>query len=616
MERVLEVKLLPPVLPRVLVARPQLLASLDEAASRRLTSIVAPAGCGKSTLLAAWASQQRCAWYTLTPEDCDMGALFRGLATALRARVPGIVAGLATATTPDLAPGPSSRDEDTARAQACATLLASLLDEHLASHLVLVLDDLHEVDPSSAPARLVEALCRQAPHRLHVVLSSRTDPPFPVGRLRAQGQLLEITGTALAFTPDETASLLSGVAGGPVSPGTAARLHQVTRGWPAAVRLAAEAVPAAWPVPDDSAVDDETVVRHAGSRVFAILAEEVFHRAEPEVTDLIGLVAPLDRFTAALCEDALGLFGAGRTLAALEGRGLFLIAHGGTPGWYSLHPLVREFARQHIRVDVTRRRAALVAAAAWLETNGAPREALGGLVEAADGEGIARLLTRHGPALLATGAADDVLRHVSTLDPGLRSPALDQLEGEARHARGDWEGALVCFGRLAFPGDPLPAGAAWRMGLIHHLRGELDTALALYERGQVGPGHDRDRSLVLAWAAAARWLRGDLDAATKLAEEAFALADGCGDHRALAAAHTALAMLAALAGDRRANDAHYLRALDHAERAGDALQLIRIRTNRGSRCLEEGYTPTPSSSSTPRSAWPTWPGSRPSGRSP
>ena len=46
-------------------------------------------------------------------------------------------------------------------------------------------------------------------------------------------------------------------------------------------------------------------------------------------------------------------------------------------------------------------------------------------------------------------------------------------------------------------------------------------------------------------------------------------------------------MLAALEGDRGGNDAHYLRALDYAQQAGDVLQLVRVRTNRGSRHVEE-----------------------------
>jgi DNA-binding SARP family transcriptional activator/tetratricopeptide (TPR) repeat protein len=587
-EQVLEVKLLPPGFPQVLVARPRLEALLVEAGTRRLTSIVAPAGFGKSTLLAIWANRQRCAWYTLTPEDRDVGTLFRGIATALGLRVPGIRSGLAAASALDLGPGPTSGVDESSRAQASAAVLASLLDEHLSTELFLVLDDVHEIEPASGSARLVEALCRQAPHRTHLVFASRAEPPFPIGRLRAQGQLLELSGTTLSFAEDETASLLSGVAGRPVAPVSAARLHEATGGWPAAVRLAAEALPT--PPSDGAATadDDDGALRRAGGRVFAVLAEEVFQRADPAVTELVAVVAPLERFTAALCEDALGYPGAGRTLAELEQRGLFLVPHGGPQGWYSLQPLVREYAREHLAGDATRRHDALLAAATWLEANGTPREALRCLAEAGDGAGIARVLTRHGTVLLATGAADDVIRHAASLAPELRSPVLDQLEGEAHHARGDWAGALECFGRLAAPGDPLPAGAAWRMGLIHHQRGDLDAALALYERGAVGPGDDRDRALLLAWSAAARWLRGDLDSCRKLGDDAFALAHACGDDRALAAAHTALAMVAALDGDRRANDAHYLRALDHAERAGDALQLIRIRTNRGSRCFEEG----------------------------
>ena len=49
-----------------------------------------------------------------------------------------------------------------------------------------------------------------------------------------------------------------------------------------------------------------------------------------------------------------------------------------------------------------------------------------------------------------------------------------------------------------------------------------------------------------------------------------------------------MAMLAALDGDRRGNDAHYLLAFRAAEEASDVLQVVRIRTNRGSHFMEEG----------------------------
>ena len=93
----------------------------------------------------------------------------------------------------------------------------------------------------------------------------------------------------------------------------------------------------------------------------------------------------------------------------------------------------------------------------------------------------------------------------------------------------------------------------------------------------------------MCWTATAHWLRGDADRCRALAADAMVRARRSGDDRALAAAHTVQALVAAHDGDRLANDTHYLRALDHAERAGDALQIIRIRLNRGSRLNEEGF---------------------------
>ena len=174
------------------------------------------------------------------------------------------------------------------------------------------------------------------------------------------------------------------------------------------------------------------------------------------------------------------------------------------------------------------------------------------------------------------------------LPDGHRDAALDRLLGEAHQLRGDWDEALACLGRAAGAAGTIDAGLAWRIGLIHHLRGHLDEAMAAYRRGRDDAGPSGDLALLHAWHASAHWLRGDADRCRTLAMQAHQVAVASGEDRALAAAHTVLAMLAALEGDRASNDAHYMRALDHAERAGDVLQVIRIRVNRGSRNLEEG----------------------------
>src|SRR4029079_3172785 len=92
---------------------------------------------------------------------------------------------------------------------------------------------------------------------------------------------------------------------------------------------------------------------------------------------------------------------------------------------------------------------------------------------------------------------------------------------------------------------------------------------------------------LLAGRPSRHWRRGDADACRVDSARAFDIATRAGDPQALAAAHTVLAMLAALEGDRSGNEATSLRALDYAQQAGDVLQLVRVRTNRGSRHVEE-----------------------------
>ena len=111
---------------------------------------------------------------------------------------------------------------------------------------------------------------------------------------------------------------------------------------------------------------------------------------------------------------------------------------------------------------------------------------------------------------------------------------------------------------------------------------------------------------MLAWRAAMRWIRGDVDGLPRGSSTTrWRSATAAGDDAALATVHTTRAMLAALDGDRRENADAYRVALRHAERAGDVVQIVRIRTNRGSHHMEEGnYHAGARASSTRRSSSP------------
>ena len=210
MEQTPVAKMLPPARPVGGLARPALAARVADVLTRRLTTVVAEAGYGKSTLLASWWEMAPCAWYTADPTDRDMPTLARQLADALRLRVPELRSGLARAIR-----GVSGPDADQpAHADALGSRLAQVVHAHVDGDLILIIDDVDELGSANPSARLIEAFCRHAPPRLHLVLAGRSRPLFPVERLRGQGQLLELGGEQLAFTTEEVGRAGAGAAGG------------------------------------------------------------------------------------------------------------------------------------------------------------------------------------------------------------------------------------------------------------------------------------------------------------------------------------------------------------------------------------------------------------------
>jgi ATP/maltotriose-dependent transcriptional regulator MalT/DNA-binding SARP family transcriptional activator len=526
-------KIVPPPRPAGYIRRPGLDARLAGVLERRLTVVVAEAGFGKSTMLASWWDAAPCAWYTADRGDRDLPSLARRLSDALRLRVPDMSAELERLA--DAVAG--TEPEERTRADSLASRLAGVLHEQLATDLILVIDDLHELAAASPSARLIEALCRHAPPRLHLVLSGRRRPPFPIERLRGRGQLLEITGDHLEFTTEEVRQLLDERLGNQAATEIADDLHALTGGWPAAVVLAVEALResplGAWPT--------MRAQLGAGAPVVSYLAEEVFAHHPAEVRTLIGRLAVLENFTPELAEAVRGPVPRAR-IRELMRHGPFVERR--QDGSLTLRPLIRDYAREQLPLPEAEASDVRLAAADWHRARGDLVAGVDLLISAGAVDRLAFVLHADGPGLLARGRVITVLDGCRALPASLRDAAIEQLEGEARQVQGDWPGALACFERAASAFDPLPARLAWRMGVIHYLRGELDAALDVDRRGMKDAGAEPgEKALLLAWTA------------------------------------------------RRANDAHYLLALRAAEEAPDVLQTVRIRTNRASHFMEEGSYP-------------------------
>jgi len=554
------------------LARPRVLARLDGILTHRITTVVAGAGAGKTTSLQLWAQVHPLAWHTIDADE-TVGTLMRSTIETLRLRLPKLAPELLAAA--DRLHGADAQQAETSGAR---------LGEELAQlpsprELALVLDDLHLLEPANAAVTFVNSLCRNVPGWMHIVLSSREPIPFSLAHFALESDLLQLNADDLAFTVEETAALLE-----EAGSAHAKEITGRTAGWPAVTRLAAEAVRTA---PDQPL--NQLFPHGSDDQLFDYLAGDVFGAEPSSVQRLLRTGAALPWLTPGLVEH-LDLEDGPTAYDVALRRGVYFAPAERHPQAATLVPVMRRFletlpmpprAEPKLHID----------AGNWYRSVGAYAEAIACYRRGNAHEPLAEMLVTLGPAVLSACPAGDIVAACADMPGEFRTPKVIMLQGEAHHAAGELDRALACYAGLTPAEGAIPPELAWRIGLLHYFAGDPAGAMSLYERADHTGEETPDLAMVAAWSAAAAWVQGAMDEAHRHAGRALDMAMRTDDARALAAAHTVLAMVAAADGDRTANDAHYLRALEYAERAQDTLQLIRIRVNRGSRSLEEGLYP-------------------------
>ncbi len=195
----------------------------------RLVLVAAPAGFGKTTLLTQWLSHcgARVAWLSLDAGDADLRRFLTHLVAALQVSSPEVGAEAASLLEGDRA----FRAED---------VLAVLVDDldALSGATVIALDDYHVVD-AVAVHEAVTFLLDNLPPQVTLAMTTRADPPLPLSRLRARGELLEIRAADLRFTQAEATAFLNEVMGLGLEPRHVAALEARTEGWATGLQLAA-----------------------------------------------------------------------------------------------------------------------------------------------------------------------------------------------------------------------------------------------------------------------------------------------------------------------------------------------------------------------------------------
>ena len=366
------------------VARPRLLqrltAGLQE--NRKLTLVSAPAGYGKTTLITGWihalvqqGDKPRVGCLSLDEADNEPTRFWRyWLATFQQADKSVSEKIQPLLNLPQLPP--------------VTVLLDDLLNDlaALESPLLLALDDFHLISDPAICEALAYFLDHQPAH-IHLVLTTRADPPLPLARLRARDQMTEIRTSDLRFTLEEARQFFAHSLSLALSDESVRALDERAEGWAVGLHLAGLAL-------QHQADPQPFIESFRGSHRYVLdyLAEEVIRQQGPELRAFLTQTSILDRFNASACRALTGRADAQAVIAHLEQANLFIVPLDDERRWYRYHHLFADYLRTQL--SPAEHSALNKKAAAWYEANDLPAEAVQHALTGADADFAADVIER------------------------------------------------------------------------------------------------------------------------------------------------------------------------------------------------------------------------------
>jgi LuxR family maltose regulon positive regulatory protein len=608
-------KVLVPELRRGQIPRRDLIATLEAGReNRRLTLVSAPTGFGKTSALAAWASASRArfAWVALDEGDDEPTRFWRYVVAAIEAAAPEFPG---TAARRLRGPGVSIADE----------VLPVLVNQlaQVNRPLVLVFDDYHLVGDEAIHAGvgyLLDRLGRDA----HVVLSGQFDPPVPLGRLRAGGELHEVRAQQLRFSDEEAAALLNGQHGLALAPEQLAGVQHRTEGWVAGLNLLALTLRDA---PDHDAAMARIPV---GDRFLAdYLWDEVAARQAPATREFLVRTSVLERLSGPLCDAVAERTGSAALLLELERSNGFVVPLDAERRWYRYHHLFRATLQRELErhapgavAELHRR------ASAWFRDQGDLGGAIEHAIRAGDLRVAAALLRSHWLSLYSGGQAVEALGWIDRLPrevlmeypevalaragmsramgrrPGEAEPWIELAERAAEQEpderrRGEllagvarqramWRlahasvGEAVALARAAV--ELRPAGSPQALADSYFLAvclfwtaatGESERRLREYLDATAPGEEDVRRVFAMALLAEAHARRGELAVAAQLVEESLTTSEarGLDEHPPSEMTHVAAGIVLLEHGDVERAEARFEQAAMLARRGGDRIEI-------------------------------------------
>lgn len=540
------------------VHRPRLLEMLGEAPPP-LTLISAGAGFGKSGLVSEWVGRSGtpAGWLSLDSADDDPARFWSYVLGALATVVPEVAGDLALAMRSENPPD-------------IAGTLADLINRlsHAASPVAVVLDDLQVIESADIHSSLSH-LVRHCPPQLRLIVTTREDPPWPLSRLRARGQMREIRARDLQFSLDEAMQLLETTTGRRLELRDCEALLSRTEGWVVGLHMAAMSLRAS----DDA---HAFVAAFSGSHRFVLdyLAEEVLAIQDERTRRFLVETSMFDRFCARLCDASSSSDQSRAILDELEAKNLFIVPLDDTREWYRYHHLFADYLRVRAESESVDLGALHERASAWFEAEGLMEEAIEHALRGKSFERAARLLDAFSEHRFTVKNQLRTIQWLAQLPPEMLAERAtlsaqriwsEFVLGNVHQAR-----ALLDQARAALPGvtpaskrkevqtqyDIFEAWIAFKDGQPERCIEASNRALE-----RLGCDHSRPAELARLSLAAGHLHRGELEDARSWAREVLAVDAVAADPVLLQVAYETLAHADLLDGRWASVDRHYRAAI-------------------------------------------------------
>ena len=460
--------LIPPIRDNV-IPRSRLTEIVLSGLSEKFTLVSAPAGFGKTTLLSECTKHfnRPVTWVSLDDDDNDQTRFLNYFISSLGE----IFCGFGESIQNSRQSNYTSNEE---------LIISGLINEivEIQKPFVLIMDDYHVITNPKIHEFLTIIIENQPPE-MHLIISTRSDPPIALARWRVRQEMVEIRSQDLRFSLDETKSFLNDIMQLNLSEDAVSKLESKTEGWIAGLLMAAISL---------KGREDVTnfIQAFEGSHrfIFDYLVEEVLDQISSEHQEFLIRTSILDKLCAPLCNSLLNIQNSQSSLHKLDSMNLFIVPLDDKRYWYRYHHLFLDIlSSRQVEITASEIEELHTRASIWYENNGDLLTAIDHAHKSGNIERVAQLIETNvlrildrgelrgliqllnqlpesslkkypwlrialAWALTQVGSLDDALLHLISTEKTIKSNSKDQNRHIAGHIS-----AMRSYIELFSPGD-------------------------------------------------------------------------------------------------------------------------------------------------------------------